>query len=79
MEKLKLPNSLRKYIRKEKANIRRNNSELSEQKKLVNELYQRILKREADPTTVAKNIASKGKPKKEKATKKPKAKAKAKK
>lgn len=82
MTKLNLPSSIRKYIRLEKAKIRRNVFDFGEQKKLIDELYGRVLKREGDPTTIAKKIALKGKPKKEKVSKKasakPKSKAKAK-
>lgn len=44
MEKRKLPKSIRKFIRKEKARIRREILNLKEQEKLINELYQKILK-----------------------------------
>lgn len=40
----KLPKSLRKYIRKEKARIRREVLDLKEQERLINELYQTFLK-----------------------------------
>ena len=36
----KLPKSLRKFIRKEKARIRREVLDVKEQEKLINELYQ---------------------------------------
>ena len=39
----KLPKSIRKYIRREKALIRREVLDLVEQKRLINELYQRFL------------------------------------
>ncbi|RLC34389.1 MAG: hypothetical protein DRZ76_02760 [Candidatus Nealsonbacteria bacterium] len=39
----KLPRSIRKFIRKEKARIRREVLDLQEQKKLIDELYQRFL------------------------------------
>ncbi len=39
----KLPKSIRKYIRKEKARIRREVLDLKEQKRLINELYQKFL------------------------------------
>jgi len=41
----KLPKSLRKYIRKEKAQIRHKILDLKEQERLIQELYQRITKR----------------------------------
>jgi hypothetical protein len=39
----KLPKSIRKYIRKEKARIRREVLDLAEQKRLIDELYKRFL------------------------------------
>jgi len=39
--KRKLPKSLRKYIRQEKARIRREVLDIKEQEKLINELYQK--------------------------------------
>lgn len=42
--KKKLPKSIRKFIRKEKARIRREVLDLKEQEKLISELYQKILK-----------------------------------
>jgi len=44
MEKKRLPKSLRKFIRKEKARIRREVLNLKEQERLINELYQRFFK-----------------------------------
>ncbi len=38
----KLPKSIRKYIRKEKARIRREVFALKDQEKLIQELYQRL-------------------------------------
>jgi len=46
--KKKIPKSLRKYIRKEKARIRREVLDFKEQEKLINELYQKILKQHED-------------------------------
>jgi hypothetical protein len=40
--KKKLPKSIRKFIRKEKARIRREVLDLKEQEKLISELYQKI-------------------------------------
>jgi hypothetical protein len=40
--KKKLPKSLRKYIRMEKARIRREVLDLKEQEKLINEIYQKF-------------------------------------
>ena len=44
MARKKLPQSLRKYIRKEKARIRREVSDFEEQKKMIKELLQREIK-----------------------------------
>jgi hypothetical protein len=42
--KKKMPKSLRKHIRQEKARIRREVLDLKKQKELINELYQKFLK-----------------------------------
>ena len=49
MGKKKLPKSLRKFIRKEKARIRREVLDLKEQEKLINELYQKFTKQNRKP------------------------------
>lgn len=41
---VKLPKSIRKFIRKEKARIRREILDLKEQERLIQELYQKFLK-----------------------------------
>ena len=41
MAKRKLPKSIRKYIRKEKARIRREVFDIKEQKRLIKELYEK--------------------------------------
>jgi hypothetical protein len=41
---VKLPKSIRKYIRKEKARIRKEVLDLKEQERLIKELYQKFLK-----------------------------------
>ena len=46
--KKRLPKSVRKYIRKEKARIRREVLDLKKQEKLINELYQKFLKQYED-------------------------------
>jgi hypothetical protein len=46
--KRKLPKSLRKYIRQEKARIRREVFIIKEQKELINEIYQKLLKKDED-------------------------------
>lgn len=42
MKRKRLPKSLRKYIRREKARIRREIFDLKEQEKQIKELYQKI-------------------------------------
>lgn len=42
MTKRKLPKSLRKFIRREKARIRREVSDLGERQKKINELYEKL-------------------------------------
>ncbi len=42
MERRKLSKSTRKFVRLEKARIRREVLDLKEQEKLINELYQKI-------------------------------------
>ncbi len=42
MKKSKLPKSMRKYIRKEKARIRREVLDIKGQQKQIDELYQKI-------------------------------------
>jgi len=44
MEKRKLSKSIRKFIRREKARIRREVLDLKEQERLINELYQKHFK-----------------------------------
>jgi len=44
LQDLKLPKSIRKFIRKEKARIRREILDLKEQERLIQELYQKFLK-----------------------------------
>lgn len=44
MKKTKLAKSIKKYIRKEKARIRQEVFDIEEQKKLIENLYQRFLK-----------------------------------
>ena len=45
----RLPKSLRKFIRKEKARIRREVLDLKEQEKLINELYQKFTQQKRKP------------------------------
>lgn len=51
MTKSKLPRSIRKYIRKEKARIRREVFDLKEQEKLIGELYKKFSKKEKTKKT----------------------------
>ena len=44
MKKKRLSKSLRKYIRREKARIRREVLDMKEQERLINELYQKFFK-----------------------------------
>ena len=44
MSEKRLPRSLRKYIRKEKARIRREVLDLEKQKELIGQLYERFLR-----------------------------------
>lgn len=50
----RLPSSVRKYIRKEKARIRREVLDLTEQEKLINKLYQRFLSLEGEKFKASK-------------------------
>jgi len=52
MGKKRMPKSLRKFIRKEKARIRREILSIEDQNKLISELYQKISK---DATKYEKN------------------------
>ncbi len=45
MVKRRLPRSLRKFIRKEKARIRREVFDMKEQEKQIQELYQKFFKK----------------------------------
>ena len=56
MKRKRLPRSLRKFIRREKARIRREILDLKEQEKLINELYQKFFK---DSTKVEKKKSKK--------------------
>jgi len=46
MGKKRMPKSLRKFIRREKARIRREILDVKEQEKLISELYQRFTKKD---------------------------------
>lgn len=43
MERRRLPKSIRKFIRREKARIRREVLDLKEQERLIDELYKKFL------------------------------------
>jgi len=45
MSKKRLPKSIRKFIRKEKAKIRREIKDLEEQKRQISQLYQKFIKK----------------------------------
>lgn len=48
MQNAKLPKSIRKFIRKEKARIHREIFDIRDQKKLINELYKKLSKTKKD-------------------------------
>jgi hypothetical protein len=52
---LKLPKSIRKFIRKEKARIRKEILDLKEQEKLIQELYQKFLIKKRSKSLNEKN------------------------
>lgn len=54
----KLPKSIRKYIRKEKARIRREVLDMKEQERLISELYKQFLK--ISPKVQQKNSTKTG-------------------
>ena len=49
-----MPKSIRKYIRKEKARIRREVLDLKEQEEMINKLYQNILNKPENKTKSVK-------------------------
>jgi len=53
MTKSRLPRSLRKFIRKEKARIRREVLDLKKQEELIQQLYEKFLKN--NPNSKSKN------------------------
>ena len=67
--KKKLPKSIRKHIRKEKALIRRKVLSMKEQEKLINQLYEKFLKK-SESVSIKEPLSlkqdKKEKPKKEK-------------
>ena len=46
MKRKRMPKSLRKYIRREKARIRREVLDVKEQEKLIQELYKKLFKKQ---------------------------------
>ncbi len=57
--KKRMPKSIRKFIRKEKARIRREILNLKEQEKLISELYQRFQRKSALAASPKQNIKDK--------------------
>jgi hypothetical protein len=53
MEKKKLPKSIRKFIRREKARIRREILGIKEQERLIQEIYQKIFKNQRQSAIAA--------------------------
>ncbi len=51
-KKKRMPNSIRKFIRKEKARIRREVLDIKEQEKLISELYEKIHPIKSDKVSV---------------------------
>jgi hypothetical protein len=56
MEKKKMPQSLRKYVRREKARIRREVLDIKKQEELIAELYKKLVK--VDETKVSSSPSS---------------------
>jgi len=56
MKSKKLPRSIRKHIRKEKARIRREVFDIKEQEKLISELYVRFKQRQSPPPKKKKQL-----------------------
>jgi len=54
MSKKRMPKSIRKYIRKEKARIRREVLDLKEQEEMINKMYQNILNKPENKTKSVK-------------------------
>lgn len=59
MTKSKLPKSVRKYIRREKARIRREISDLMKQKAMIDELYRNVYGKMGKKTKIKLEQASK--------------------
>jgi DNA replication initiation complex subunit (GINS family) len=53
MEKKKLPKSIRKFIRREKARIRREILGIKEQERLIQEIYQKFFKNQRQSAIAA--------------------------
>ena len=58
-KKKRMPKSIRKFIRKEKARIRREVLDIKEQKKLISELYQKFQRKSALAASSKQNIKDK--------------------
>lgn len=59
MKKKHMPKSIRKFIRKEKARIRRSVLDIKEQKRLISELYQKLQRKPAPAASSKKDIKNK--------------------
>ncbi len=58
MAKLRLANSQRKFIRREKSRIRREVLDLKKQRELINELYAKLIKKEKEKDDDKPNLQS---------------------
>ena len=54
MSRIRLPSSVRRFIRTEKARIRRGVLSLEEEQKMINDLYAKVLKKKKDPKSKKK-------------------------
>jgi len=59
MKKRRLPKSLRKFIRQEKARIRREVLDIKEQERLIQQLYQKIASEKGKTSRSAQGIIRK--------------------
>ena len=62
MKRKRIPHSIRKFIRKEKARIRREILDIKEQGKQINELYEKFLKSSKTKNPKVENKKQKPKP-----------------
>ena len=54
MSRIRLPSSVRRFIRTEKARIRRGVLSLEEEQKMINDLYAKVLKKKKNPKSKKK-------------------------